>query len=91
MTGIIWAVAIAQCISPISHNVTTRETVAVSCQEGSLRVYRYEPAAPAVTPATPNKEVKTQKARSRHHTVTRKAGKRQTTQRKYRRKRAKLY
>ena len=87
MTGIIWAVAISQCISPVAHNITTRETVAIACAP-SMRVYKYEPPA---TPVAPNKEVKPKKKVVKKHTVKRKPGKRSTTQRKYRRKRAKLY
>ena len=89
MTGIIWAIAVAQCISPVAHNASIRETVAISCAEGTMRVYKYEPPA---TPVALNKEVKPQKQKViKKHTIKRKPGKRQTTQRKYRRKRAKLY
>jgi hypothetical protein len=81
LTGIIWAVAIAQCISPVTTNAPVRETVAVSCAEGSMRVYKYEPTA---TPVAPKPEVKPQRPKAKTHNIKRKPGKRK---RKYRRKR----
>jgi len=81
LNGVLLVVAVSYCVSPTSHDASVRETVAIACPDTS-RIYRYQLDAPA----SETKEAPPQKAKNTP--VTRKAGKRKTNQRKYRRKRA---